>query len=184
MNTIITDGSAQHYEDCIGVVDEVIQGLEYTSDSIDVLPKVADQTTLVSRRNQVKMMSIVDKKRLITRIYDTKEKLDMKEGPLYVLQRTLKEKIYPTYKFVDPRKDKFRRPDFTDENGARGGDLTLVMADKIFNAMNMSSCSEEEKANFWKTYSGRISRWFSLNRCANTKAMKRSFEAGKYGIIW
>ncbi len=178
MNSIVTAGSTQLNEINSGT-EEMFQVFECSNATIDMLPNVVDQSTLLSRREKVKKLSTSDKQKLMTRIYDSKETSNMNMGPLYILQRTLKEKNYPTYKFVDPRRDKFRRPDFTDEQGMRGGDLTLVMANKIFNAMNMISCSEEEKASFWKTYSGRISRWFSLNRCANTKAMKRSFEAGK-----
>ncbi len=160
---------------------QVFETLECVNRTIE-LPNVVDRSKLLSRREQVKNLSLLDKQKLIKNIYDSEEKSDVNMGTLYVLQRTLKEKIYRTYKFMDPKRDNFDRPDFTDERGKRGNDLTLVIADKIFKALDMNSCSEEEKASFWKTYSGKIARWFSLNRCANTKAIKRSFESSKCKI--
>ena len=117
-------------------------------------------------------------------IFDSNMKLDVNKARLSELRRILRKKIYPNYKFIDPRRDQFRRPDFTDEKGVKGGDLTLVMADKIFYEMKMNSCSEEEKASFWKTYSAEIANWFSTERSKNTRAMQESFKRSKFKIDW
>lgn len=139
-----------------------------------------DQKTTQARREQVHKLPVLSRQKLINEVYDDKEPAKEEMTVMYVLQRVLKERVYPIYKFVDPNKDRFKRPDFTDLRGMQNGDLTLIMANKIFDAMNMTTVSDEEKARFWHTYNIRISRWFSLNRCANTKAVKSAFVNSKF----
>lgn len=144
-------------------------------DQSECLVVAIDQKTIQARREQVHKLPAPSRQKLINHIYDSKVPPKMEVQVAYILQRVLKERVYPIYKFVDPNKDRFRRPDFTDLQGIRNGDLTLIMANIIFENMNMTTVSDEEKARFWHAYNGKISRWFSLNRCANTKAMKNAF---------
>lgn len=110
--------------------------------------------------------------------YKSGDEEEKSVGNIIVVERYIKNLVYPKIKFLSDKDEEYNQPDFTSDVNKR---QSVSICNKILSSLGKADYTIKQKVLWWVSYRKIIKSKISRLRQADVRSLHTQFEEGQFG---